>query len=45
LVEVIVELQQLNNGGVGFLELFAVAIDKDGLDVVDELVNPREVKQ
>lgn len=44
LVEVFVEPQALNNSGVGLLELVTVQADKDGLDVVDQLVDPGEVQ-
>lgn len=45
LLEVVVELMALDEGGVRLLELVAVEADEDGLDVVDELVNPCEVKK
>ena len=45
LVKVLVETGALDNGGVRLGELLAVQVDKDGLDVVDELIDPREVQQ
>jgi len=45
LVEVFVELGALDDGGVGFGELVAVKVDEDGLDVVDQLLDPAEVEE
>jgi hypothetical protein len=30
---------------VGFFELLAVQVDKNGLDVVDKLIDPRQMQQ
>lgn len=43
LVKVFVELVAVYNRGVRFLQLVSVEVYKDGLEVVDELVNPRQV--
>lgn len=45
LVKVLVELDALDDCSVGLLELLAVEADEDGLDVVDELVDPRQVEE
>lgn len=45
LLEVVVEVVALDEGGVRLLELIAVEADEDGLDVVDKLVNPCEVEE
>lgn len=45
LVKVLVELEALDEGRVGLLELFPIEADEDGLDVVHELVDPREVEE
>lgn len=34
-----------DNGRVRFLELVSVKVDEEGLDVVDELVYPREMEE
>ncbi len=43
LVKVLVEDGALEEGRVGLLELLGVEADEDGLDVVDELIDPRQV--
>ena len=45
LVKVLVELDALDDGGVGLLELLAVEVDEDDLDVVDQLVDPGQVQK
>src|SRR4051794_5663230 len=45
LVKVLVELEALDEGCVGLLELFPIEADENGLDIVHELVDPGEVKQ
>lgn len=43
LIEVFVKFVALDESSVRLLELVAVEIYKDSLEVVDELVDPREV--
>lgn len=45
LVEVVVEAVALDDGGVGLLKLLPIEPDEDGLDVVDELVDPGQVEE
>lgn len=40
LVKVFAKRVALDEGRMGLGELFAVEFDKDGLDVIDELVDP-----
>ena len=40
LVEVLIKFEALNNGCVWLLELLAVETDKNGLDIVDKLIDP-----
>lgn len=43
LIKVLIKLVAVNECRVRLLELVAIEIDKDGLEVVDELVYPREM--
>jgi hypothetical protein len=45
LVEVVAEAMALDKRGVGFLQLVGVELNVDGLEVVDELVDPGEVQE
>jgi hypothetical protein len=45
LVEVLVEAVALDDEGVGLVDLVAVEVYEEGLDVVDELVQPWQVQE
>lgn len=45
LVKVLIELVAVYDRGVRLLQLVTVEVYKDGLEVIDKLVNPRQVQQ